>query len=96
MPAGDDRERAIAEIAAAGRATRKPASRALWIAAAIAGALGLAGFAIAMLADGSTTTTPSRSPEVRSLSFGTGLAVGVVAGLILGYVLFRHSSRRRP
>jgi ABC-type antimicrobial peptide transport system permease subunit len=91
----DDRERAIAEITAAGRATRKKSSRGMWIAAGIVGALGLIGFVILMLSDG-TPGGAVRAPEARPLSFSLGLLLGVVIGLALGYVVFRHSSRRRP
>jgi hypothetical protein len=94
MDAEADRERAIAEITAAGRATRKKASRGTWIAAGVVGALCAIGFVIVLLADGTPDTTRVR--EARPLSFGLGLALGVVIGLALGYAVFRHSSRNKP
>jgi len=96
---GDDaaREAALAAIAARARGVRQAAPRSLWIAALIVGALGAAGFAIAMLGRGA----PASQHAPRAVDSGlTGLLVGVAIGLVIGYALGRqrrsHSSRNNP
>lgn len=101
----DDEIQAIVE---AGRRTRAPVPRSLWIAAAILGAAGTLGLALALLGE------PAQAPHAAAQAltqagihrppsaagWGTGLAIGAAGGLIAGFALGRHrrdhSSRSRP
>jgi hypothetical protein len=103
----DDEIQAIVE---AGRRTRAPVPRSLWIAAAILGAVGTLGLALALL--GEPARAPAAQPVAQAVAqaeiersppgtgWGTGLAIGAAGGLIVGFALGRHrrdhSSRSRP
>lgn len=100
--ARDDEIQAIAEV---GRRTRAPVPRSLWIAAAIIGGVCTAGLAVALLREPAPAPGPAQAlaPERSSppgSGWGTGLAVGAVGGLVVGFALGRHrrdhSSRSRP
>src|SRR4051812_43775296 len=100
----DDEIQAIVE---AGRRTRAPVPRSLWIAAAIVGAVGTLGLALAVLGEparpparAAAQASLERSPSPSSTGWGSGLAVGAVGGLVVGLALGRHrrdhSSRNSP
>ena len=98
-----DREREIDAILASGRQTRRSTSRRLWIIAASIGVLCLIGFVLLLVAEPGTATTTA--PEMTRSSFATGLLVGGVIGVAIGFVLGRrhssgsssdHSSRSKP
>jgi hypothetical protein len=99
--ARDDEIQAIVEI---GRRTRAPVPRSLWIAAAIIGGICTAGLAVALLREPAPGPGPAQAPAALERSpgsgWGTGLAVGAVGGLVVGFALGRHrrdhSSRSRP
>jgi formate/nitrite transporter FocA (FNT family) len=90
----------IAAILERGRRTRKPQPRALWIAAAIVGAICAGGFAVAMLGTAAPERAAIGRPAPEGAGFGTGLVVGVTAGLAIGVALPRqrrdHSSHSSP
>jgi hypothetical protein len=102
-----DRESRIAEIAEAGRRTRKAAPRGMWIAAVVIGGLCAIGFAIAMLAGGEPGPRVARHASVGSSShagvgtltisppLGVGLVVGLVAGVVIGIAIGRQRSAAR-
>jgi hypothetical protein len=106
--ARDDEIKAIVE---AGRRTRKPTPRGLWIAAAIVGVVCATGFAIGMLSDRAPTSGSLRRDTAaqadRASDRGSGLRSGLVTGLVIGVVIGiaiglgitrqrSHSSRNTP
>lgn len=100
MGRDDETEARIAAILDRGRRTRKPLPRALWIAAAIVGAICAGGFAVAMLGTAAPERASSGRPAPQGAGFGTGLVVGAAGGLAIGFALARqrrdHSSRNSP
>ena len=95
----------IAAILAGGRATRRPASRAAWLAAVIVGSICAIGFVLLLALDGE----PGRAggdhapPHASSRGAGCagGLGLGLGLGIAIGFLLARrqsadHSSRNRP
>jgi hypothetical protein len=105
------RDHEIQAIVEAGRRTRAPVPRSLWIAAAILGAVSTLGLALALL--GEPAQAPRAAPAVpqavpqavierppSAAGWGTGLAIGAAGGLVAGFALGRHrrdhSSRSRP
>jgi hypothetical protein len=103
VAAPEDEDRAAADarlaaIVAAGRATRRPASRATWLAAAVVGALCAVGFVLLVLGDGEPA--PESARVARGGCAG-GLGVGLGLGIGIGFFLGRrqrdgHSSRSSP
>ena len=102
--APETRQARIDAILAVGRDTRKPASRGLWIAAAIVGAVCAAGFAIMMLGDpappahrlerrpeaaSASSASSASSPGGRS-GLGIGLWIGAGVGVVIGFAIARH------
>jgi len=84
----------IAVIVAGGRATRRRPSRALWLAAAVVGALCAIGFALLLARDegrdaAAGSVGPARS-SARSTGCVGGLGIGLGLGLGLGFVLGRR------
>jgi hypothetical protein len=98
-PAAPDPAR-LAAIVAVGRAARRPLPRAVWIAAAVAGAVGAVGCAL-LLATASAPPGPDRpSAEVSARPPAAGaqggswlgaLAGGAVVGGAVGYAVGRRS-----
>ena len=97
--AGDAARRAaLAEIVAAGRATRRRPSRAAWIAASIVGGVCAIGFVLLLALDGSRGERPAggTGPGPRAPVGGAGCAGGFGAGLGVGVALgFALGARRR-
>jgi hypothetical protein len=104
-----DRDVRIAAILARGRQTRRPVSRALWIAAAAVATIAAIAAAVILLGVRgdpapptrvTERTSPADSPRDRPQGFGTGLALGAAAGVAIGFALGRqrrdHSSRSKP
>ena len=99
--ARDDEIEAILE---AGRRTRRAVPRWLWLMAAVVGVICATGFGVAMLGDAEPSVHPvarrSGSGGGLGTDFSTGLVIGAVGGVAIGFALARqrrdHSSRRRP
>jgi hypothetical protein len=96
MEAPEDEAR-IAAIVAEGRATRRRPSRALWLAAAIVGAVCALGFVLLIALDGPALDGPrgqDRAGDVDAPAparrtgcaggFGLGLGLGAAIGFALG------------
>lgn len=95
----DDDDARLAAIVASGRATRRPVSRAMWIAAGVVGALCAAGFVLLVLGGGGERV-PEAAQGARGGCAG-GLGAGIGIGLAIGFFLGRrqragHSSRSSP
>jgi hypothetical protein len=96
------RDDEIQAIVQAGRRTRAPVPRSLWIAAAIVGAVGTLGLALALLGEPAQPPAHAAAPAMThaGAGWGSGLAVGAAGGLVVGLALGRHrrdhSSRKRP
>jgi hypothetical protein len=102
-------EARLAEIAAAGRRTRRPTPRGLWLAAALVAGICTAGL-VAMLATGwrrgEPVTQPINPPAARPIApaaqsgLGIGLVIGAGVGIVIGFAIGRHrdghSSRNNP
>jgi hypothetical protein len=101
-PASSDDAR-LAAIVAGARATRRPTSRATWIAAAVVGAICAAGFILLFVADGvvggaaeapgapsAASPPPERSRAPRGAGCAGGLGLGLGAGLAIGFWLGRR------
>lgn len=93
----------LAEVLAAGRATRRRPARATWIAAAAVGVICALGFVLLLLdgggGSGGAAGEPARGASSTGCAGSLGLGLGL--GLGIGFVLGRrqradHSSRRRP
>lgn len=107
-PAASDDAR-LAAIVAGARAARRPPSRAMWIAAAIVGALCAVGFVLLFVAGGATdeaareatNRTPGApsavvpSPERPAAFRGTGCAGGLGLGLAAGLAIGFWLGRRQ-
>lgn len=100
-----ERDDRLDEILAVGRQTRKRPSRGLWIAALIVGALGVAGFAVAMLSEpapASEVPHLPRQPSAQDGGGGLGIGLWIVAGagIAIAVAISRqrasHSSRNSP
>ena len=96
----DDHARALATIAAAGRATRTPTPRWLWGIAAIVGGICSVGFAL-MVLGGEGAPIHRVAPATNSQSgLGIGLVIGIGVGVVIGFSIGRHrgghSSRNSP
>ena len=94
-------EAKLAELVAKARQVRKPLPRWLWGAAIGIGVACVAAFAWIYLQPAGTPTTPPRK-DVGGPGFATGLAIGALAGFLIGWALARqparadHSSRNSP
>jgi hypothetical protein len=91
----------IAEILAAGRATRRRPAQATWIAAAAVGAICALGFVLLLLdgGGGGSAGEPARGASGTGCagSLGLGLGIGIGIGFVLGRRQRKgHSSRNRP
>jgi hypothetical protein len=106
-PAPEDAR--IAAIVAAGRATRRPVSRAAWLAAGIVGAICAIGFVLLLALDGAPATGSegvagghvSARASSRGAGCAGGLGLGLGLGIAIGIAIARrqaadHSSRNRP
>lgn len=83
----------VEAILEAGRRTRPRTSRGMWIAAAILGGICLVGFVLLMIAEPSKKSepaVPTTAPARSARGFATGILVGGVAGLAIGYAIARH------
>jgi drug/metabolite transporter (DMT)-like permease len=93
-------EARIDAIVEVGRRTRQGWPRWLWIAAAIVGVICATGFAVVMLADARPTDPPVARRSDAGGGLGTGLVLGAVVGVGIGFALARqrrdHSSRNNP
>jgi hypothetical protein len=101
-PASADDER-LAAIVAGARATRRPPSRAMWIAAALVGAICAVGFVLLFVAGvageapaeapdapAAAGPTPDRPRASRGAGCAGGLGLGLGAGLAIGFWLGRR------
>lgn len=89
----------IESIVEAGRRTRMATPRWLWIMAVVVGAVCALGFAIAMLGEGESPDHTIARRADGAAGFGTGLVIGVAAGIVIGVSIARqrnHSSRSTP
>lgn len=107
-PAASDDAR-LAEIVAGARATRRPPTRAMWIAAAIVGVLCAVGFVLLFVAGGAAdeatnevTNSAPGAPSAASPSLdrprafrGTGCAGGLGLGLAAGLAIGFWLGRRQ-
>jgi hypothetical protein len=101
VPAPEDAR--IAAIVAGGRATRRPVSRAAWLAAGIVGAICAIGFVLLLALDGEPGGEPAGGSEraagdrapPRASSRGAGCAGGLGLGLGLGIAIGFAIARRQ-
>lgn len=101
VPAPEDAR--IAEIVAAGRATRRPVSRAAWLAAGIVGAICALGFVLLLAPGGAQDGAQATGSEgaagdhvsARASSRGAGCAGGLGLGLGLGIAIGFAIARRQ-
>jgi hypothetical protein len=89
-----DREKAIAEIAAKARADRPKSSRAMWIAAAIAIVIGAIALVVVLFSDAEptrplTNLRPTTLHDSRA-GLATGIAIGLCAGIAIGFAIGRR------
>ena len=76
--------------------SRPPATpRWLWIAALIAGAVGVIAFAVAAIRGGDVSSADPNAPASSGSSFPSGLVLGAGIGLAIGWVLGRRTGQSR-
>lgn len=92
--APEDREKAIAAIAAQARAERPKYSRAMWTAATLAIIVGAIAFVIVVFSDAEpsrplTNLRPTTVHEHRA-GLVSGLVIGLGVGIAIGFMLARR------
>ena len=94
--ADDDKLR---ELVTRAKQVRSPLPRWLWIAGLAIGVACLGAFVWMYLQPASAATTPSRH-AVEGPGFASGVAIGAIAGFLIGWAIARqrsaHSSRNNP